>query len=189
MNRKQRKAAGILALVDRLAEQFPNCFSVWERRRRPLRIGIFDDLVATGAMAPAQISLALKFYTANAGYCRALQAGADRIDLHGQPAGKVIVDDAVHAAERLQQLVKRRNGSAKPANSPATNAFVSVIKPNNPMNDARAARVARVSLADLKAAALAKWQIKAPATPPVAGADFEPAAVPAARTLCDGRVH
>jgi sRNA-binding protein len=41
------KGAQIAAVViELLAEQFPKCFAIYERRRRPLRIGIYNELLA-----------------------------------------------------------------------------------------------------------------------------------------------
>src|SRR5262245_55547696 len=54
----------VTAAIALLAETFPKCFSVYERRRRPLRIGIHRDIKAAlgGAITPAELHKALGMY-------------------------------------------------------------------------------------------------------------------------------
>ena len=81
----------ITAVLELLAETFPACFSIYEQRRRPLKIGIHFDILAAldGAVAPKELSRALAVYAGNNSYRSSLVAGATRIDLNGQPAGVV----------------------------------------------------------------------------------------------------
>jgi ProP effector len=84
------------AIIALFAERWPKCFSVWERRRRPLKIGIHLEIIAAldGIVTPAQVSAALRAYIGNRVYrCRSY-AGATRIDLAGNDAGVVTLEQA-----------------------------------------------------------------------------------------------
>jgi len=60
-----------VTLIELLAERFPNCFAFFERRRRPLKIGIQTDIQAAldGAVKPKELGRALRIYCVNRGYC------------------------------------------------------------------------------------------------------------------------
>jgi sRNA-binding protein len=120
--------------ISLLAEAHPQCFAVYEARRRPLKVGIHNDLLdkLAGAMSAQEIGLALRFYTGNAAYLRRMLAGAWRYDLDGKPAGSITAEEA--QAAKLILAAKRK---PKPPPPPA------------PRTDKK-----RLGLADLKAAAL-----------------------------------
>jgi ProP effector len=82
MKASYHKNAAALAL---LAERWPKCFSVYQQRRRPLKIGIRDDIMLglAGTMTPGELNSALRCYAANRHYQLVLRAGAVRVDLEG----------------------------------------------------------------------------------------------------------
>jgi ProP effector len=92
--------------IARLAELFPAAFSVYEGKRRPLKVGICNEIIAVGTMEPDELHLALRLYCSSFGYRCAMRAGASRIDLNGEPAGEVTAADAA-TAEELQQRRKQ----------------------------------------------------------------------------------
>lgn len=141
---KQIKRTQARDVIDALASFWPHAFSVFERRRQPLKLGIHDDILSAskGAITVAELKLALRFYCANPHYLRACSEGALRVDLDGEPAGRVTADEAKHAAERLAQYARR---TPKPR---ITRKPVARDKPPDP--------VRRIGLADLKAAARAR---------------------------------
>jgi ProP effector len=110
--------AEILAIIELLAETFPNAFAVWERRRRPLKVGIHDDILVKlgGTIAPQELSIALCFYTANAGYLTALRTGTPRVDLDGSPAGTVTESESDFAKVKLAK--RRTKWQARRARDP-----------------------------------------------------------------------
>jgi hypothetical protein len=61
MNKAKLQDATVAAVIAVLAEMFPKCFSVYEGRRRPLKIGIHRDIGAAldGAVTPAELHRAL----------------------------------------------------------------------------------------------------------------------------------
>ena len=82
-----------------LAEAYPACFD-WERPR-PLKLDIQRDLMAAGHDRIA-VKRALGRYCKADRYRRALQIGAARIDLHGQPAGLVTLEQGAIARQQLK---------------------------------------------------------------------------------------
>ena len=91
-----------------LAERFPQCFSA-EGEARPLKVGIFQDLVARveGEMnlSKTQLRSALRLYTSSWRYLYGVKEGAKRVDLNGEDCGEL---DAEHIAHARQQLTEAK---------------------------------------------------------------------------------
>jgi sRNA-binding protein len=141
---KKVRDTTVAAVIALLAETFPQCFSVYEGRRRPLKIGIHKEILAAvnGALTPLELGRALGAYCSNQVYLSHTRTGAWRLDLDGNPAGVVTADEEAHAKAMLAGIRAKKEAStatAKAAAQPAT--------PQPPK---------RLSLADLKAAALAR---------------------------------
>ena len=100
---RQKRNQAVAAAIALLAELYPKCFSIYEGRRRPLKIGIHKDILAAvdGALTPLELSNALRVYCANGAYLRSSREGAQRIDLDGNPAGIVVAEEAQGAKARL----------------------------------------------------------------------------------------
>ena len=130
---RQKREQAIAAAIALLAELYPKCFSIYQGRRRPLKLGIHLDIQAglDGAMTPAELHTALGAYCSNPAYLGHTRKGAWRLDLNGEPAGVVTAEEEAHAKARLASIKARK---AK----------------------AQAPTARRLSLADLKAAALAR---------------------------------
>jgi hypothetical protein len=81
----------IQAVLELLAETWPAAFSIYEDRRRPLKIGIHTEILAAlgGAVTAIELRVALGCYVANPVYRSRLVAGAVRIGLDGRAAGVV----------------------------------------------------------------------------------------------------
>ncbi|MER9421674.1 ProQ/FinO family protein [Mesorhizobium sp. M0317] len=80
-------------------ELYPDTFNL--RFRKPLKIGIREDMLAAGH-GLTEVTLGLKYYVGGSGYLRGCQkAGAVRIDLAGQPRGIVTEADATYAFKLL----------------------------------------------------------------------------------------
>jgi ProP effector len=135
-----------LATIELLAETYPQCFSVFEKRRRPLKIGIRDDLIAAlaGAITPKEAALALAIYCGNWCYLKACREGAPRIDLNGNVVGTVDADAANNAKQRLEQQRNRRKRQ------------LDAIAQAEAEAERKARNAGRVGMADLRAAALAR---------------------------------
>ena len=88
-----------------LAERFPRCFAPKGEPKRPLKLGIHNDLRAAAPdISRRLIRIALEDYTTGNSYLRSMDAGAARLDLEGWPAGEVSI---THAKLARQQLERR----------------------------------------------------------------------------------
>jgi ProP effector len=149
MNNQRLTAA--LELIGILAERFPAAFAIKPSHRRPLKLGIHNDILAqlSDTIAPRDLSIALRIYVGNIGYLKALVPGADRVDLNGVPAGTVTAEHAAIAKVQYEQrCAKRKQAVAKP------------VKPEEPPKPvAPPATQRRLGLADLRAAAKARQAV------------------------------
>jgi ProP effector len=82
-----------------LAERWPQCFAIKGPRRRPLKIGITEDVFAAlgETISLPKLRHVLAAYCSNKKYRAHLVTGAVRIDLDGAPAGTVTAQQAQHA--------------------------------------------------------------------------------------------
>ena len=116
-----------------LAERFPLCFTS-EGEARPLKIGIFQDLVervqAEENLSKTQLRSALRLYTSSWRYLYGVKVGAQRVDLDGNPCGELEEQHVEHArkqleeakarvqAQRAEQQAKRREAAAANGDAP-----------------------------------------------------------------------
>jgi ProQ/FINO family len=138
-----------------LAERWPACFHVFERRRRPLKLGIHLEILAAldGAMTPAELTSALRRYTGNHCYLRRMSTGAARIGLDGNPTGTVSTEEAAAAAARLASYKRRRW-------APSVSAPTPIPAPPSPLPAPK-----RIGLADLRREAQLRKVREAAAAP------------------------
>jgi sRNA-binding protein len=95
-------------LLHKLFELYPRLFGA---RFLPLKIGIFEDLVAAHpeALPAAELKVALGLHTRSTRYIEAVASGLDRHDLQGRPVEPVAPEHVHHA---ILELYKRRSGRA-----------------------------------------------------------------------------
>jgi ProP effector len=94
--------------VDQLATLYPLCFFRAHELRRPLKIGIREDIIAQHPdLQPGVIVSALKIYTRCVPYWSMLKAGAPRIDLDGNVAGEVTPEDEQAAKLKIAKAERR----------------------------------------------------------------------------------
>ncbi|CAJ0991895.1 RNA chaperone ProQ [Pantoea sp. Nvir] len=93
-----------------LAEYFPNCFSV-EGEARPLKIGIFQDLIERVAgkigVSRTQLRSALRLYTSSWRYLYSIKIGAVRVDLDGNACCTLEEQHVHHARQQLKEAKAR----------------------------------------------------------------------------------
>jgi sRNA-binding protein len=96
------------AIIELLAETWPQCFSVYERRRKPLKIGIREDLLQQldGAVTASELGAALRCYCANRVYRSRLYKGAQRFNLNGEGAG--VVEENFHPSTHTTRRCDRQ---------------------------------------------------------------------------------
>ena len=117
---------GLHVLIDR----WPCCFFANPRHRKPLKIGIADDIMAAGVLTTDELSRTLRIYTGHIRYLEACVAGASRIGLDGAPAGEVSPAAAQHARSRAEAARKRR-AAQKAEAAPAPVAVMPAAAPAN----------------------------------------------------------
>jgi ProP effector len=139
-----------------LAERFPGAFFVLEKRRRPLKLGIFDDLIErlAGEICDLDLTAALGAYCANWAYLKSCREGADRLDLDGNPCGTVSAEHAVSARKRLDARNARYAAKLAAARSAASEKTPTPSPPPSPSPEPEPPK--RLGLSDLRAAALAR---------------------------------
>jgi sRNA-binding protein len=97
----RRRNLAVDAVLELLAERWPACFSVYERRRRSLKIGIRDEVLSAleGAITPQELGAALRSYTGTP---------RPRIGLDGNPCGEVTAEQAAAAVAKLAAYAAKR---------------------------------------------------------------------------------
>lgn len=89
-----------------LATQFPQCFSV-EGEVKPLKIGIFQDIVARldddTLFSKVKLRAALRTYTLSWRYLHSIKADKERVDLDGNPCGVLTAEHVEHARLKLKE--------------------------------------------------------------------------------------
>ncbi|MCE0798712.1 RNA chaperone ProQ [Buttiauxella sp. A2-C1_F] len=120
-----------------LAERFPQCFSA-EGEARPLKIGIFQDLVARVegemSLSKTQLRSALRLYTSSWRYLYGIKVGATRVDLDGNPCGELDEQHVEHARKQLEEAkarvqAQRAEQAAKKREAAIANGETVIDKP------------------------------------------------------------
>jgi len=91
-------------LLQKLFEFYPRLFGA---RFLPLKVGVFEDLVAAHpeALPPAELKVALGLHTRSTRYIEAVASGLPRHDLQGRPVEPVAPEHVHHA---ILELFRRR---------------------------------------------------------------------------------
>jgi ProP effector len=95
-------------LLQKLFELYPRLFGA---RFLPLKVGIFEDLVAAQpqALPAAELKVALGLHTRSTRYIESVASGLARHDLQARPVEPVAPEHVHHA---VLELYKRRSGKA-----------------------------------------------------------------------------
>jgi hypothetical protein len=94
--------------VDQFATLYPLCFFRAHELCRPLKIGIREDIIAQHPeLQPGVIESALQIYTRCVPYWSTLKVGTARIDLDGNVAGEVTLDDQQAAKLKIAKAERR----------------------------------------------------------------------------------
>jgi sRNA-binding protein len=166
------------SLIATLAGLFPVFIIERWQPPRPLKVGIDPDLIATGVLMPWEVQSALRSYVTRRTYFVATVAGAPGFDLDGNPADEVTPQaagwaramlacmDARAAAHPAREAKKAAEGRAWIEARRAARVAAKECKAAPASFTSQALRkkthvrpsggVHRLSLADLRAAALAR---------------------------------
>ncbi|MBT0726284.1 RNA chaperone ProQ [Rosenbergiella australiborealis] len=106
----QPKLSSSKEVIAYLSQQFPSCF-IAEGEAKPLKIGIFQDLVeripAEMSLSKTQLRSALRVYTSSWRYLYGIKAGATRVDLDGNACGTLEEQHVEHARQQLEEAKAR----------------------------------------------------------------------------------
>lgn len=101
------------ALLNQWYERYPNAF--FKGHTKPLKVGIHQELSEREKWPNKLIRRALANYVNLPRYIKAVREGVERVDLDGQPAGKVDKEAALHASVKRGE--KKEGGQPKKAQS------------------------------------------------------------------------
>jgi ProP effector len=149
---KSRDFTAVQNTIAALADLYPACFAVFQERRKPLKVGVRDDVIAAlnGAITDKEVSRALRWYCGNSGYLKACVEGAPRIDLNGEAVGTVTAEEADNARARLAQQHAKQRTRRQKTNGRAVSIDTASAEP----------KPRRLGLADLRRAAQARRAVQ-----------------------------
>lgn len=131
-----------------LAQRFPLCFCA-EGEARPLKIGIFQDLVERmlgeeTSLSKTQLRSALRLYTSSWRYLHGVKPGAERVDLDGNACGVLEEQHVEHARQQLveakarvqaqrasAQQAKRREAAVEEGDAPRRSRPAKKVRPKS----------------------------------------------------------
>ena len=111
MNQQQNDAVkkDKLKIIDWLIDHFPAAFFKKSNQIKPLKIGIFDDIIDfyerldTPPFSKKSLREALNYYSASPSYLNCQKENAARVDLYGNEVDAVTEEQAKYAHQRYQQ--------------------------------------------------------------------------------------
>lgn len=109
-----------LKVIEWLAEHFPEAFLKKITQVKPLKIGIFDDIIdfyerlESPPFSKKALREALNYYSASPAYLSCQKANVARVDLFGNEVDIVTEEQAKYAYQRYKQRYseKKRPASA-----------------------------------------------------------------------------
>ena len=101
------------ALLDQWYQRYASTF--FKGHTRPLKVGIHEELTAREPWPEKLVRRALACYVNLPRYLKSVREGAERLDLAGEPAGRVDAAAAEHAHKKLERLQADRRQKGRPA--------------------------------------------------------------------------
>lgn len=98
-----------LQVIDWLIENFPNAFFKKGNQVKPLKIGIFDDIIDfyerldTPPFSKKSLREALSYYSASPAYLNCQKPNTARVDIYGNEIDVVTPEQAKYAYQRYQE--------------------------------------------------------------------------------------
>ncbi len=100
------------ALLDEWYQRYPSTF--FKGHTRPLMVGIHEALSAREPWPEKLVRRALACYVNLPRYLKSVREGAERLDLAGEPTGRVDAAAAEHARKKLERLQAERRQRGTP---------------------------------------------------------------------------
>jgi len=112
----------VVLTIGKLQKRFPKAFPKNPSPKVPLKIGIFEDLLAHAAelaLSETELRAAIKIWCRGSRYWTSMVEGAVRVDLAGEEAGRVSPEDGVRATKleegRLARVASKAAAPEKAA--------------------------------------------------------------------------
>lgn len=108
-----------LHVIDWLIEHFPNAFFKKGNQIKPLKIGIFDDIIDfyerldSPPFSKKSLREALSYYSASPAYLNCQKENAARIDIYGNEVDTVTQEQAKYAHQRYLERYNKKKSSEK----------------------------------------------------------------------------
>ncbi|WP_115709010.1 ProQ/FINO family protein [Legionella sainthelensi] len=108
-----------LQIIDWLIEHFPNAFFKKGNQIKPLKIGIFDDIIDfyerldSPPFSKKSLRDALSYYSASPAYLNCQKENAARIDIYGNEVDVVTQEQAKYAYQRYQERYSKKKNLEK----------------------------------------------------------------------------
>jgi ProP effector len=144
----------VVLTIGKLQKRFPKAFPKNPSPKVPLKIGIFQDLLAQAtelALSETELRAAIKIWCRGSRYWTSMVEGAVRVDLAGEEAGRVSPEDGVRATKleegRLARVASKAAAPERAADAEAAvvpNAEITALAENaaEPENTAIAQKAA-----------------------------------------------
>jgi ProP effector len=112
----------VVLTIGKLQKRFPKAFPKNPSPKLPLKIGIFEDLLAHAtelALTETELRAAIKIWCRGSRYWTSMVEGAIRVDLSGEEGGRVSPEDGVRATKleegRLARVASKAAAPEKAA--------------------------------------------------------------------------
>jgi ProP effector len=107
-------------VINWLIDNFPGAFFKKGNQVKPLKIGIFDDLIdfyerlEAPPFSKKSLREALNYYSASPAYLNSQKANAARIDIYGNEVDVVTTEQAKYAYQKYQERYVKTKEVSKP---------------------------------------------------------------------------
>ncbi|WP_254074100.1 ProQ/FinO family protein [Burkholderia sp. S171] len=136
----------VVLTIGKLQKRFPKAFPKNPAPKVPLKIGIFEDLLAHAtelALTETELRAAIKIWCRGSRYWTSMVEGAIRVDLSGEEGGRVSPEDGVRATKleegRLARVASNAAAPEKAAVAESATAPESTVAPENAVAAEKAA--------------------------------------------------
>ncbi len=106
-----------LEIIDWLIEHFPNAFFKKSKEIKPLKLGIFDDIIDfyerldCPPFSKKALREALNYYSGSPAYLRCQTAHSARVDIFGNEVDLVTEEQAKYAFQRYSEKYDQEKSS------------------------------------------------------------------------------
>lgn len=103
-----------LEVIDWLIDNFPNAFFKKGNQIKPLKIGVFDDIIDfyvrldSPPFSKKALREALSYYSASPAYLNCQKADVARIDIYGNEVDTVTPEQAKYAHQRYEERYTKK---------------------------------------------------------------------------------